>query len=983
MTEFVVGAGVVNVNVKTDALGRGFNDARQKAESAGDAIANSLAKGELGAIKTARAANEMGRKIDDAADRAGRSIEQGLNSRLERASSMFDVLGAAAGGFVSAISFQQITQFGGAMIKAASDAEEMQNKVDVAFKSAAGTVRDWADQAAINMGRSRYDLLGYASDLGVVANALGVTADDAKKMSTDLAALAVDLGSLFNTEDADAMRALVSGITGEAEALKRFGVVLNEATLEAELLAQGIKGGAKEATEAEKAVARYNVIMQQTAIAHGDAERTIDSTANTVKQAQAQFEELTIQLGQELAPIMRDLLRDAVIPLLQNLNQMDPTVRNLGLAVAAAVAVIGPAIVSVTSLLALLRAVPPAAATAAAASAGAARTGALAGSAAGGIVGVGATVAVVGGLDVRRQNEIRRDPTQATTAELEAERARLSSLPTGRQAARPRGQYANTGTGRRINAINEELERRAQATIEANAPAMEARRAAASAATAEAESVAQIARGAAGGGASSARGSTRGRRGPDPAVAARQAAEEAERERERLAREEEQRASARDRLMGGLGALAGERLGENIRHPDILRATADTARAMRENARTLSEQREIEEEILKLRHAFMFEAERGMQAEIDAARAETERADLTDKERAAAEALLAQAQERLNLVKDQMDQTRAAENQAFNSDWEQRIAAQEREIAETMLSERQKALTIELSQATTRQDRARIEKEILELERQIADSAAEAAYQGMLRAGYTAEQARAIRDATLANNRAGQQAGNEQVDRNAEGPMAQYIRRMRESTIDGFENAQVNAIDGFINDIDAIATGAKSAEDALRDMVRGFLVELIKLQAQKAFLALMGLGRGQGGGSVMTPGGGFGGGGFVANVSSFVASIFGGKRARGGPVNPGQAYVVGENSAEMFMPKVPGAIWNPQQLNQLATGNGGTTINIYADNVKTDQALRGMIGEAMQHTGVATHAATINTIQSRRAVALFTSQTAALRAFRP
>ncbi len=977
MSEFVVGAGVVNVNVKTDALGRGFNDARQKAEAAGDAISRGLEKGQVGALKAARAANEMGRKIDDAADRAGRSIEQGLNSRLERASSMFGVLGAAAGGFVSAISFQQITQFGGAMIKAASDAEEMQNKVDVAFKDASGAVRQWADQAAQDMGRSRYDLLGYASDLGVVANALGVTSGDARKMSTDLAALAVDLGSLFNVEDADAMRAIVSGITGEAEGLKRFGVVLNEAALEAELLAQGIKGGAKEATEAEKAVARYNVIMRQTEIAHGDAARTIDSTANSTKQAQAEFEELTIQLGQELAPIMRDLLQNAVIPLLRELNQMDPTVRNLGLAVAAAVAVIGPAIVSVTSLLTLLRAVPAAATTAAAASAGAARVGALAlgaGAVAGAAIGqatdAGGNV-TVSDLQIARARPQRGSANRGTAqgynfegfSDAEINAAINQSRQNLPQSARgPRGQVSgNSQSANDLRALLAENQRRSQATIEANAPAMAARRAAANAATAEAESVAQIARSAGGGDDSPAR---RGRRGRDPAVEARRQAnearrarEKAEREREEARREEEQRRNERDRLMSGLQGLAGERQGDTIRHPDILRATSDTARAMRENARTLAEQQEIEEEILKLRHAFMFEAERGMQAEIDAARAETQRADLTAKERETAQALLAQAQERLNLVKSEMADTRAQENLAFNREWADRLAAQEREVSESMLSERQRALTIELAGATDRDERARIEKQILELERQIADSAAETAYQGMLRAGYTREQAEAIMDATLANNRASQTQGNAEVDEAAEGPMAQYLRRLREGTVDGFENAQVKLLQDLENGLVDVASGAKSAEDALKDMVRNFIVELLRLQAQKAFLALLDLGEG---------------GGLISAAASIFGSIFGGKRAGGGPVSPGRAYVVGENSPELFMPKVPGAIWNPQQLNQLAAnGNaGGTVVNIYADNVKTDQALRGMIGQAMQQTGVATHDATINSIKTsaRRAV---------------
>ena len=60
-------------------------------------------------------------------------------------------------------------------------------------------------------------------------------------------------------------------------------------------------------------------------------------------------------------------------------------------------------------------------------------------------------------------------------------------------------------------------------------------------------------------------------------------------------------------------------------------------------------------------------------------------------------------------------------------------------------------------------------------------------------------------------------------------------------------------------------------------------------------------------------GGGSGGGGLGGLLSGLVGGLFGlPGRATGGPVSPGQPYVVGENGPEMFVPTSAGAI-SPNQ----------------------------------------------------------------------
>jgi len=75
--------------------------------------------------------------------------------------------------------------------------------------------------------------------------------------------------------------------------------------------------------------------------------------------------------------------------------------------------------------------------------------------------------------------------------------------------------------------------------------------------------------------------------------------------------------------------------------------------------------------------------------------------------------------------------------------------------------------------------------------------------------------------------------------------------------------------------------------------------------------------------------GGSGSGGGIGGILSTIGSaIFGGKRAGGGSVDTGKAYLVGEKSPELFMPQEPGAIWNPAQLGALASRSSGGQGNI-------------------------------------------------------
>ena len=66
-----------------------------------------------------------------------------------------------------------------------------------------------------------------------------------------------------------------------------------------------------------------------------------------------------------------------------------------------------------------------------------------------------------------------------------------------------------------------------------------------------------------------------------------------------------------------------------------------------------------------------------------------------------------------------------------------------------------------------------------------------------------------------------------------------------------------------------------------------------------------------------------GGGSLFSAIGTAIGSIFGGARAAGGPVSPGQAYLVGERGRELFLPDQPGTIIPNSRLNGMGNASGG------------------------------------------------------------
>jgi phage gp36-like protein len=237
---------------------------------------------------------------------------KGMNSTVATANTgMQNMIGSAkkmAATVGVAFAGAQIVQFGKDVIMAASSMAESVSKVNVVFGSGADAVLKFGESAAQSIGISNQKAIEAAGTYGNLFQAFGVGQGKAQEMSTTLVQLAGDLASFNNTSVEDAINALRSGLSGETEPLKRFGVALNEVTLKNKAMAMGfgqIKGAMDPAIKAQ---VTYALVLEQTKLAQGDYARTSDGTANTMKTLAAEFENAKVAIGQALLPAFTLLL---------------------------------------------------------------------------------------------------------------------------------------------------------------------------------------------------------------------------------------------------------------------------------------------------------------------------------------------------------------------------------------------------------------------------------------------------------------------------------------------------------------------------------------------------------------------------------------------------------------------------------------------------------------------------------------------------
>lgn len=230
-----------------------------------------------------------------------------VEGKLGRLSGVASGVGRAVAGAAVAATAGVIAAgaFAVSSIKSASDLGETVSKSNVIFgQQAAAQLMGLADGASTALGLSERAYLDYASGYGnMLVGIGGLTQEAAAKQAAELTTLTADIASFNNATTDEVSTAVTSALTGEFEPLKKYGVVINDATLKAKALELGLLDSNGAMSTQAKQAATLALVYEQTATAQGDFAETSGGAANQSKILAAQFENLKSDLGQKLLPV--------------------------------------------------------------------------------------------------------------------------------------------------------------------------------------------------------------------------------------------------------------------------------------------------------------------------------------------------------------------------------------------------------------------------------------------------------------------------------------------------------------------------------------------------------------------------------------------------------------------------------------------------------------------------------------------------------
>ncbi len=300
-----------------------------------------------------------------AADRAGDEFEESGRKSGGRFTSGFGkfIGGVSIGSFIGNFASNIVSNIGQAIssgfsagfdfmqesVSQASDLNESANAVAVAYGDAAKSIEDLSKGTATRLGLSQSDFNGFATQFSSFAAT--IRGNDVGGFIDELTTRGADFASVYNLEVSDALGLFQSGLAGETEPLRKFGIDLSAAAVSAYAYSSGIGTAGTELTEAQKQQARYGLLLEQTSKTQGDFKNTSGELANQQRILGAEFENSQAKLGMALLPAMTQLANIANTTLIPVLNQV---IDQVGPLLADSLAEAGPAFADLITAIAPL-----------------------------------------------------------------------------------------------------------------------------------------------------------------------------------------------------------------------------------------------------------------------------------------------------------------------------------------------------------------------------------------------------------------------------------------------------------------------------------------------------------------------------------------------------------------------------------------------------------------------------------------------------
>jgi hypothetical protein len=258
-------------------------------------------------VRLERQLKETNEQIAKQSTAFGR-LETKVSASADKLKSVGSAMKSAGSGMMLSLTAPLLAA-AGASTKLAMETGETENL----YKVSVGNMKDSFDVFVASMqdglGLNKYAVQEFSATLNTMFDSMKFGEESSFEMSKGLTQLAYDMSSFYNMDPDEAFNKLQAGITGEAEGLKRLGIMIDEATIKSYAYQNGIAEEGTALTENQKVLARYAAIMDQTQKSQGDLARTIDSPTNQMRIQMESIKELGAEFGNVLLPAVADMLK--------------------------------------------------------------------------------------------------------------------------------------------------------------------------------------------------------------------------------------------------------------------------------------------------------------------------------------------------------------------------------------------------------------------------------------------------------------------------------------------------------------------------------------------------------------------------------------------------------------------------------------------------------------------------------------------------
>lgn len=260
-----------------------------------------------------RTATRAAAKLSEELNKVNTNVKKTANESTSAAAKIGKAWTKTASVFsndlVAGLSGAALLLFAKNAVNTFSQVQDASSALQATFGANGDALIAWSRTSADALNLSQLEALNAAQTFAIFAESAGLAGTAMQKFSIDLATRAADLASYFGGTTADAVTALSSGLAGQSEVLRRYGIFADDAALKAQALALGIYKGNGPLNAQQKILATQAVIMKGSARAMGDVSRTADSMANQIKDAQQQMADFKATTGETISIALGPILR--------------------------------------------------------------------------------------------------------------------------------------------------------------------------------------------------------------------------------------------------------------------------------------------------------------------------------------------------------------------------------------------------------------------------------------------------------------------------------------------------------------------------------------------------------------------------------------------------------------------------------------------------------------------------------------------------